>query len=477
MDKTSKPRPARRPPDPTTDGLPAAVEAEKTLLGLILLEASVHMARATGMRVSDFVLEAHQLIFASIIALYERGENIDRITVAAELDRRGELAKIGGITYLISLDEKMPRILNPDSYVKLIRDKSASRRLINVCDAMTKTALADKGSDPAALITKTHKLLDEIQTGGSDYSVLDLVPSIWKLEVNVGYLVDDILPEASVTMLTGESGHGKSSLVLAMVDAVSTGKPFLGRQTVCRPVLYIDRENPPSIVKERLFRMCIPETPNLTILGGWWPGHEPPGPDTRWLRTYAHSVRPLIVFDSLIAFAQCDENSNDEMRRHMGLYRDLAYLGATVLVIHHKSDKDGANYRGASDIKCMPDCCWIVTRDDGSSAADPLGDLLLTPFKARLMAKPIRVVYRDHVFAPRDAPSRPPLDILLDLIRLKPGSTQKELITLGGQQGLSKQPVIATLDAAVLNRLVELKPGRHNTYRYYILLPELGVIA
>jgi RecA-family ATPase len=63
----------------------------------------------------------------------------------------------------------------------------------------------------------------------------------------------------------------------------------------------------------------------------------------------------MIIFDSLIAFAGSNENSAAEMRHHMSLYRRLTALGATILVIHHRREKDESAYRGSSDIRAAVD--------------------------------------------------------------------------------------------------------------------------
>jgi len=105
------------------------------------------------------------------------------------------------------------------------------------------------------------------------------VPPIWSFEARTSWLIADLLPEAAVTLLTGESGIGKSTFALALAAAVAHGDKFLGKETRQRKVVYLDRENPVAIVKERLHRMGIKPTQNLTVWGGWVCS-EPPGPDT-----------------------------------------------------------------------------------------------------------------------------------------------------------------------------------------------------
>jgi RecA-family ATPase len=238
--------------------------------------------------------------------------------------------------------------------------------------------------------------------------------------------VQDFVVADAVNLWTGESGDGKSTLALALAAAVATGQPFLGRATIQCPVVYLDRENPIAVVKDRLNRLGIRDiSDRLKIWGLWWADHRPPGPDAASLIAYARLNKPLIIFDSLIAFAGCDENSSTEMRQHMQLYRELAALGATILIIHHRSEKGESDYRGSSDIRAVVDAAWLVKRDDGTGAADALGRLVLKPYKTRTgPGSPVRIEYKDGAgFVPVDAPPRPVLDIVLDLIRCRPGGT------------------------------------------------------
>jgi hypothetical protein len=309
-------------------------------------------------------------------------------------------------------------------------------------------------------------------------AIVSKIPSPWGFEAhNVRYLVQDLIIEGAVTMWTGESGDGKSTLAMALAAAVAQGHPFLGRTTTERPVLYLDREMPIAVVKERLSRLKIPDiSDRLKIWGMWWEGHYPPAPGAEDIVAYARAEKPLIIFDSLVAFAGCDENSAADMRKHLSEYRKLVSLGATVLLIHHRSDKGMAEYRGSSDIRAAVDSGWTIKRDDSSTASDPLGHLVLRPFKTRFNpGKAVQIEYRDGAFIPLHGPPRPPLDIVCELVRTHPGSTQTEMKKLGPQHGLAANRTVTALEEAAVKRLIEVRRSRHNTLRYYP--PEPMLIA
>src|SRR5579863_2115902 len=111
-------------------GLPANADAERFVLGSILINQDVYFEVAGAVEPEDFSLEKHRRIFARMKELYERGEQIDRLTVANELMKQGQLESVDGLTYLVSLDEVMPEISNLDSYIRIVKDKSALRRMI-----------------------------------------------------------------------------------------------------------------------------------------------------------------------------------------------------------------------------------------------------------------------------------------------------------------------------------------------------------
>src|ERR1035441_8513799 len=95
---------------PTEKGLPTNVDAERFVLGSILLDDSFYIETASTLEVSDFSLESHRRIFKRMGDLSERGEKIDRITVISELQKYRELESVGGFGYLISLDDGLPQI-------------------------------------------------------------------------------------------------------------------------------------------------------------------------------------------------------------------------------------------------------------------------------------------------------------------------------------------------------------------------------
>lgn len=111
-------------------GLPSNLDAERFVLGSILLNDNLYIQAAGDLEPDDFSLEKHRRIFSRMGELHERGERIDRVTVANELMRYNELESCDGLSYLVSLDDGLPQILNIDAYIRIVKDKAVLRRII-----------------------------------------------------------------------------------------------------------------------------------------------------------------------------------------------------------------------------------------------------------------------------------------------------------------------------------------------------------
>ena len=111
-------------------GLPVNLDAERFVLGAILMDDALYIQVAGSLESEDFSLEKHRRIFLRMGELYNRGERIDRVTVANELMKQNQLESVDGVSYLVSLDEGLPALANLDSYVRIVKDKAVLRRII-----------------------------------------------------------------------------------------------------------------------------------------------------------------------------------------------------------------------------------------------------------------------------------------------------------------------------------------------------------
>ena len=161
------------------DERPASVHAETTILGAMLVEP-LAITDATMLLVADdFSLDSHRRIYAAMLRLSESGHAVDIVTVAEELRKQKELDSIGGVPYLASLSEGLPRKLSIESYVRIVRDKSLMRQLMTACDVGMADA-ADQSQGAIDVLNNVSNRLMEISdhaiTGGFS-NIGDIVKS------------------------------------------------------------------------------------------------------------------------------------------------------------------------------------------------------------------------------------------------------------------------------------------------------------
>ncbi len=146
-------------------GLPASIDAERSILGAILLDNHAYNEAAEKLVAADFALESHQRIFARIGELMDASRAVDIVTLAEELAKRKEVESIGGVAYLASLTEGLPRRLSIEEYVRIVKDKSLLRQLINIC-SMSITRAADQSEEALEILNAAETDLLEVTEKG-----------------------------------------------------------------------------------------------------------------------------------------------------------------------------------------------------------------------------------------------------------------------------------------------------------------------
>ncbi len=139
-------------------GLPANLDAERYVLGSILLDSSLFIQIAAVLQAEDFSLEKHRRIFLRMGELQERSERIDRVTVAEELMKHNQLESCDGLGYLVSLDDGLPQIHNVDSYVRIVKDKALLRRVIFTSQSLIQRCLAGE-EEPQQILANAEEIL------------------------------------------------------------------------------------------------------------------------------------------------------------------------------------------------------------------------------------------------------------------------------------------------------------------------------
>ena len=145
---------------------PHSVEAEQSVLGGLLLEASALDKVVDLVTDDDFYRHEHRLIYRQIVHLSERAKPVDVITVAESLEIAGELDKVGGLPYLGSLAQNVPSAANI-RYGEIVRERSIMRKLAEVGADIAGSAYNPTGRDAAQLLDEAESKVFEIAEAGS----------------------------------------------------------------------------------------------------------------------------------------------------------------------------------------------------------------------------------------------------------------------------------------------------------------------
>src|SRR3989440_3877310 len=139
-------------------GLPANLDAERFVLGSILMDDSYYIQTAGALQPDDFSVEKHRRIFTRMAEIHDRGEKIDRVTLANELMSRNQLEACDGLSYLVSLDDGLPQTFNIESYIRIVKDKAILRKIIFASQNLMNRCISSD-EEPSQLLAGAEETL------------------------------------------------------------------------------------------------------------------------------------------------------------------------------------------------------------------------------------------------------------------------------------------------------------------------------
>ncbi len=222
--------------------LPHNLEAERSILGAILLDDKAAIAVFEIIKAQDFYLESHRKVFDRMLHLVNNGRPIDLITLKEELQRANELESVGGAAYLASLTDYLPRALNIEHYARIVKSKSTLRRLIQISSEIMARGYQDE--EPAEeILQHVEKAIFDIasqqfRTGFSPITpiVSEVFKHIEELSnrkapvtgLETGFVdLDRItagLHPSDLIIVAARPGLGKTSLCLNIAEHVAIRK-------------------------------------------------------------------------------------------------------------------------------------------------------------------------------------------------------------------------------------------------------------
>ena len=210
--------------------LPHNLEAEKCVLGAVLINNDKFNYAAELIDADDFFRQAHQRIFDKMVNLSERGQVIDLVTLKEELGRTGDLDDVGGPAYIAALVDGVPGSTHVEHYARIVKEKSTLRSLIKSANSILSTAYSAE-TDAEVQLDQAEKAIFEIaddQVRDGFVSLRDLVPgsmeTVEKLQSHQGLLTG--MPSGFTDLDKLTSGFQPSDLVII------AARPSMGKTSL-----------------------------------------------------------------------------------------------------------------------------------------------------------------------------------------------------------------------------------------------------
>lgn len=218
---------------------PQDLEAEKSIIGAILLDSAAIVNVVQSLKSEHFYNPAHADIYTAIYELYERREPVDLVTLTAQLKSNGKFDKVGGSAYLASLAAAVPTSANIGQYARIIRDHFIKRQLITSAAKVTEAAF-DQTQDIRTILDETEQVVfglsqEHLRTNfmpikdalAESFDRLDElhkkagglrgVPTgYWDLDGKLAGMQD-----SNLLILASRPGQGKTSLALNIAQHVA----------------------------------------------------------------------------------------------------------------------------------------------------------------------------------------------------------------------------------------------------------------
>ena len=218
-----------------------AREAERAVLGGLMLETHRFDTVIQVIKENDFDGKDHQIIFQSMSELVEENKPLDPLTVSEKLDNKNSLNKVGGKDYLVELATTTPTAANLEAYAEIIRQRSITRKLMKANSEISELISNPQGQDGASLLDKAESMIFALndETNQNDQnlqSMRELIPStmdrLHELSNKSGGLIGSStgykdldnklqgLQNGDLIVVAGRPSMGKTSLAMNVAENV-----------------------------------------------------------------------------------------------------------------------------------------------------------------------------------------------------------------------------------------------------------------
>lgn len=338
-------------------GLPNSHDAERAVLGALILENEAFEKIKIIISERDFYGENHRIIFSVISDMISEGRGVDLLTLKEEFGEGVE--GVGGINYLASLIDAVPTARNIVTHAGIILEKSKRRHLIKIAHAVASRLMeSDQAlSEIHTLARNEFGAIDTIQVSIEPPKLFDVADAPdWPVEP-LEWMVNDLIPKGGIGFLSGAPKDGKSLIAIDLCIHLAHGFSWLNHFSIGKAkTLYIAREDPQRRIKERITEINqsygYPELPKdhllflirdrFNLMDEVW---------IEWLRRKVEEHHfDFLILDVLNRMIpELDELSAKDMARMVTVLENLNRdLNLTILCIDHtrkpvgqKSERNG----------------------------------------------------------------------------------------------------------------------------------------
>jgi KaiC/GvpD/RAD55 family RecA-like ATPase len=400
--------------------LPHNLDAERAVLGAILLDNAALTEALKHVSASDFFFDAHRRIFSRITAMCESQRPVDSITLLAELQSKAELEAAGGVAYIAALTDGVPKWTNVEHYARIVREKAVLRRIAHSSQALSERAL-ETGANPDDLLTQARAMFGAILpepmkvVGGNGHLSYSLMEFLKEEFPAPDHLVEGIIPRGGSVLIFALPHRLKSWFTLALALESSRAGTVMRCLEAKKPVrtLLIQVEDFPGqlqwrmreLLRTQMFQSCDPS--NVRVI----PRCGLNLPDEAWYQNLLRETEQFkadhVVFDVVRRIFRGDVNSPKDTAAFLEQVDRLREAtGCAATLVHHSNKKDAEIMTAAAGSYNFPGWANVVIEFKRKTQ-----DGLITHVEIEV----------DNKLAPSPEPMRMVLDLSSEIpVRLEP---------------------------------------------------------
>lgn len=321
---------------------PQNLEAEEHVLGAMMLAAHAIDAVRPILQPRDFYRESHGRMYRAALDLRDAGVPVDAITLADELDKRGELLEAGGKDRVREIATIVPTAANAATYAQKVVEAAQLRDLVTAGERISRLGW-DRGAPTPELLTRAKDIAEGLQQRDQG-APIDWLTHQQVLELEAAterHLIDDLIPAGAVGTIAGVPETHKSWLAQAIAIRVARGQGWVLGKEICAqgPVGYLWQDDSTREEAERVkaFEVVHPNPAELPILWGLNLGFQLPRDIQRLRQTVTTNHLILLVLDSFYNFLPGTDLKDEAAEQVVSqLKREIAdTTGCTILIVDH----------------------------------------------------------------------------------------------------------------------------------------------